>query len=145
MICYTVSKYNNKVDKHNEWTDYSDIGKVFDGKKLTMDEYLSVEQNYIGFVIDALRINNVSNLILTELEVYEEIKWTDNQRVNVSDISEVIKDVLRNKCWCKLKTDNFCLCFGFDFYMRIKSNIDYGYLVKMCDKYGLFIKNETEK
>lgn len=142
MICYTVSKYNNKVDKHNEWTDYTDIGKVFGGKKLTIDEYLSVEQNYIGFVIDALRINNVSSLLLAELEVYEEIKWKDNQRVDVLDISEVIKDVLRNKCWCKLKTDNFCLCFGFDFYMHIKSNIDYACLVELCNRYGLFIKNK---
>ena len=142
MICYTVSKYNNKVDKHNEWTDYTDIGKVFGGKKLTIDEYMSVEQNYIGFVIDALRINNVSSLLLAELEVYEEIKWKDNQRVDVLDISEVIKDVLRNKCWCKLKTDNFCLCFGFDFYMHIKSNIDYACLVELCNRYDLFIKNK---
>lgn len=142
MICYTVSKYDNKVKNHNEWTDYSDIRKVFDGKKLTIDEYLSVEQNYIDFILEVLKLNNVLDLTLTELEVYENIKWTENQTINVSVVPAVIKDILRNKCWCKLKGDGFCLCFGFDFYMHIKSNIDYACLVKLCNRYGLYIKND---
>ena len=143
MICYTVSKYDNNVAAHNEWTDYSDIGKVFDGKKLTINEYLSVEQRYIDFVFDIMNLSEVSALSLNELEAYENIKWCENQIINALEVPEVMRDVLRNRCWCKLKGENFCLCFGFDFYLHVKTNVDYDSLIHMCDRYGLFIKEKV--
>lgn len=143
MICYTVSKYNEKVDNHNEWTDYSDIGKVFDGKELTMEDYLSVEQKYIDFIRDVLDVGNISVLVLTEFEIHEDIKWKENQTIKASEAPEVIKDILRNRFWCKFKSTDLCLCFGFDFYMHVKTNVNYGSLLELCNKYGLYIKENS--
>ena len=140
MICYTISKYDYNIKNHTEWTDYSDIGKSFNGKTLTMEEYLLVEQNYIGFILDILNENNILTLTLSELEIYEETKWFNTQILNLYDISSIIKDILRNKCWCKLKGEDFCLCFGYDFYMHIKTSLDYNRITKYCEKYSLFIK-----
>ncbi len=53
MFDWRVTKYDPKNRDHNgwyvkdEWTDYSDIGKSFEGKRLTFWEYFNVESKYI--------------------------------------------------------------------------------------------------
>ena len=53
MLFYRVTKYDPKnrssrgIYTVNEWTSYCDIGKIFDGKKLTFEEYREIEDRYI--------------------------------------------------------------------------------------------------
>ena len=48
IVKYPPQNYINGIYEKDEWTDYSDIGKVFDDKLFTLEEYLSVEKKYIN-------------------------------------------------------------------------------------------------
>ena len=48
MYKYIVFKSDlRKVDNMDEWTSFSDIGKIFNNKVLTIDEYLLTENKYL--------------------------------------------------------------------------------------------------
>lgn len=48
IVKYSPQKYNrNGVYTADEWTSRDDIGKYFDGKLFTLEEYLNIEKHYI--------------------------------------------------------------------------------------------------
>lgn len=53
MYKYRISKYNPQYRNEegcytkNEWTSYSDIGTIYEGRKFTKEEYLYVEKNIV--------------------------------------------------------------------------------------------------
>lgn len=56
MTEYRITKYNpaNRIDgiyMADEWTGFSDIGKVFGGTKLSQDIYLKTERAYIDWLL----------------------------------------------------------------------------------------------
>ncbi len=56
---HTITKYPpwnyvNGCYTKDEWTDYSDIGKIFDDKLFTLEEYLLVEQKYVNVILTIL-------------------------------------------------------------------------------------------
>lgn len=56
MKCWRITKYNPKFRNElghyqkKEWTSVSDIGKIFEGKQLTVEEYLNTENLYINSI-----------------------------------------------------------------------------------------------
>ena len=68
MYYYRVSKYNPKLRDSfgnylaDDWTSYSDIGKMYLGKKLTFEEYKKVELSYIKFVLFSMKKTNIKHL-----------------------------------------------------------------------------------
>ena len=144
MYCYKISKYNpekfkNGIYQADEWTDYSDIGKNFGYKVLTMDEYLKIEKNYINLILKIVEQTVSSALIIEGLENYDEVIWKNNQRISGAQLEQLIQDCLRNRCWCKVKSENFCLCFGYDFYIHICCCIPSKCIKKLCDEFSLFL------
>ena len=66
IFCYKISKYNPKNYKDgayqlDEWTDFSDIGKVFESGIFTMEEYLKVEKNYIDFILKVVKEKKINS------------------------------------------------------------------------------------
>ena len=57
-----IVKYNPKyydiqgVYTKDEWTDFSDVGREFEGKRLSIEEYLVVENNFIAFVRECVEL-----------------------------------------------------------------------------------------
>ncbi len=51
----------------------SDVGKLYDGRQLTVDEYLLVEDAYAEVVKDLLTMAKVNSLRVVELEDYENV------------------------------------------------------------------------
>ena len=57
MYQYRITKYNPKYRQldgkylNNEWTSYSDIGKKYNGKLFTMQNYIEVENSYVTAII----------------------------------------------------------------------------------------------
>ena len=76
MYYYRVSKYNPKLRDSfgnylaDDWTSYSDIGKMYLGKKLTFEEYKKVELSYIKFVLFSMKKTNIKHLKIEKLEKY---------------------------------------------------------------------------
>lgn len=132
---WRITKYNPKhrnesgVYSFDEWTSYSDVGKVFNGKELTITEYERYEKAYIESVLCLMECNQINKLQITGLEIYEDVNGLINNLVNgimltIDEIKVVIKYILREYIWCKLVFDeNFYVHFGYDFIMYIGSSV----------------------
>ena len=147
-FCYTISKYDptfyvNGIFVKDEWTDFSDIGKIFDNKELTREEYEKTENNYINFIVSILDFINVHKLKISDLEIYTSVQWKNVQTIPVSKLPELIRDCLRNNCWCKIHGSEICLCFGFDFYLHLNCNLNYDTVNKISRNNSLFLKHQT--
>jgi len=145
MNQYRITKYNpahrNGRGEYtiNEWTDFSDIGKKFDGVELTTDMYLEVENAYISVAIAVFERMNINYVTIRQLEKHTGFcQFQNNQKITLSELRHVIKDILRNRFWCKLIAENCFVHFGYDFYMYIGCNISKEEIVKNALEKGLF-------
>ncbi len=150
MKKYRISKYNpmNRDDlgnyKINDWTSYSDIGKEFNHKVFSVDEYISVEDKYIQILKMILQEENIEKLILKDLEknfnVSEIAKFLNDYNLSLSikekelfkfvtngveiflaDVNAITRLLLRECLWCRLKSpeDDLDIEIGYDYYMYI--------------------------
>lgn len=130
MNQYRITKYNpifrNMYGHYTarEWTDFSDVGKEFNGVILTMDKYLYYENAYIKTAISMLKSCNINNLIIKNLEIYNNDNLFENQIFFLENIPNAIRNILRNNFWCKLETKEFFIHFGFDYYMYIGCTLE---------------------
>ena len=77
IVKYSPLFYDaNGVFHKNEWTSCSEIGKSFDGKKLTTEEYFTTENNYIKCLNRDVVYNKViASKLKTDLDWLE---WQAN-------------------------------------------------------------------
>ena len=134
MYSYRVTKYNpknrNKDDTYTlkEWTSISD----FKGEELNSD-YISYEYAYINAIYEFMNLNCIQELYIDELEKDNSINKyldinidikdiTNYDRLNKEKIKDIIKLILREVIYAKLKSDNKMeVHFGYDYYMYILS------------------------
>ena len=69
MYNYSITKYKGILDLniYKEWGAISDIGKIYNGKKLTMDEYKKTEDAYIEALFIILKYMNIKTLKLKNM------------------------------------------------------------------------------
>ena len=145
MNKYIVFKSDfRKVDNIDEWTSFSDIGKIFNNKVLTMDEYLLIENKYLKFIEDLLNECNVKQLTIKSIEFIEKTNWKKGQKLNNKEIIKICKDSLREKCWVYLKSKNLNISFGYDYYLFIETSYDYDDIKSIISFNGLYINNYYE-
>lgn len=143
MTEYRITKYNpaNRVDGvylTDEWTSFSDIGKVFGGTKLSQDVYMKTEQAYINCCIALIEKAQISNLSIEHAEYYTENVHFPSSISNEQDIRQVITACLREQCWLKLIANNFFIHFGYDYYMYIGSILPNESVVEIATQHGLY-------
>src|SRR5476651_1262643 len=74
MFGWRITKYNPQYRDDsgaylkNEWTCYSEIGKTFEGKIFTFEEYLKIENAYIQAVLLFMECLNLDSLRISCLE-----------------------------------------------------------------------------
>ena len=164
MSNYRITKYNPQfrdIDgsfTKNEWTSISDIGKNFDNKKLTVNEYFKVENSYIQAIIFIMKTLKQSSLYVTNLEKYElsidqNIEYPpymietyhaiyEGKQANIDEIITIARLILRETLWCKLSNKNVFIHFGFDYYMYLGSISKISdKIIKDIEKLGLFVEN----
>jgi len=161
---WRVTKYNPQLRDSlgryqvNEWSGASDIGETFDGKELTIDEYLHMEDLYIQSVNWFLRESDVQSLQIMGLESQKEygpaVKryklgdlLTENSRhadqmwVGGTDLENVCRLNLRSLIWCKLELSNeFFVHFGYDYYMYIGSKCPCQEAIQKTQEVGLYVE-----
>jgi len=143
MNYFRISKYNPKFRINgsymlDDWTSFFDVGKSFFGKKLTLKAYEEVELNYIKCVLELFSYSNLKFLRIEALEVYRNVKWTNNQVLNETTLAAFIKDCLREKCWARLMGQDFFIHFGYDYYMYFGAEIDRDLVNTIIKKHNLF-------
>ena len=125
MKQYRVTKYNPAYRNNDgsysnkEWTSFSDVGN-----SVTEDEYINIENSYIESALKFLEEYNVTTLSIKELENSgncEEpgIKLVNGEALDLESLHKVIRNILREKYWAKLESDNAFIHLGWDYYMYI--------------------------
>jgi len=142
---YNTLHYNeNGVYTKDEWTSIYDVGKIYDGKVFTIQDYLETEKRYIEAVKIIMRLNKCKELNIRHLEKHDYVKGftveedekleekyikiENKQKINYKDIEIVIKLILRETIWCDLinLSKRLYIRFGYDYYMyfNTKTKID---------------------
>ena len=142
----------------------TDIGKVYDGKRFTREEYLETEDKYVRAVIRGMELAGCSFLTVEYLSIHrnkrkmkrftpKDILYEQNKdlydmflsikegmRIHISQIEKAVRLNLRGYIDCDLtnKKKDFYVRFGFDYYMTFNSNIDKSILKKEIEKIGLY-------
>lgn len=167
MISWRITKYNpkyrNEKDEYqkDEWTSCHDIGKLYDGKEFTVDDYMAVENAYIDTVLSFVNGVNIKTLTVKYLEKHNDnnikfhkipLIYTEEmielfKRVHegtvleIRDIGHLCRLVLREQLWCKLENDNkMFIHFGYDYYMYIGCLSKPKRVINLIEKIGLFIE-----
>ena len=143
MTEYRITKYNpsNRVDGvyiADEWTNISDIGKVFNGKTLSRDTYLKTEQAYIDCCMALIEKAQISQLSIKYAEYYTENLRFPSSISNTQDIRKAVTACLREQCWLILVAEDFFIHFGYDYYMYICSTLPRETVAEIAAKQGLF-------
>ena len=144
MFSYRICKYNPQYREKDgtytidEWTEFSDIGKIFCGKMLTDAEYFQIENNYISCIISILKKNNLLALRIDNLENYRNVAWENEESVPINMLSHLLRDCLINNCWCKLSGADFYVHFGYDFYIYIGCLLPPSEVTLICFDNNLF-------
>ncbi|MBQ7291542.1 MAG: hypothetical protein IJW76_07460 [Clostridia bacterium] len=146
MNYYRISKYNSEYRKNNiytidEWTAYSDIGKIYNGKEFDYPEYMKIESNYIEMLVHIFKLLKIDKLKILCLEKYEEnLDWQDNEILNNEKAITFAADCLREKCWGKLYSNEFIWKTGYDFYMYLACELTLKQITEISKKYNLFVE-----
>lgn len=141
MNKYTISKYkNNKIAK-DDWTDYSDVGLIFNNEVLTLQDYEIVEDNYIEAikqVLERLKIEKLYIKDYTENNIKQKEK--NGTIITVNECIHLVKKILRNQLtYCVFYfPKKFRLSFDFDFYIYISCNIKPNSMRKILEQYHLY-------
>lgn len=161
MLSLRITKYNplyrtptGSYEK-NEWTSFSDIGKIFENKELTFDDYLVVENAYIDALLAFMECNNIDTMRIRSLEKQATPKGsgfypqeiidsfsliTNGMAADKKLITDIARLSLREDIWCKLEAKKMFAHFGYDYYMYIGTASQCSEAIVRSEKLGLFIE-----
>ena len=73
IVKYSPQKYDsNGIYTADEWACMWDVGKKFDGKLFTLEEYLRVEQRYVSVILSIMKAMNCKYMTIQYLEADKE-------------------------------------------------------------------------
>ena len=139
---YRITKYNpiyriNGIYNRDEWTAISDVGKSYNGKIFTFEEYLAVEKSYLSVIENILQELNIKSVRIKQGEnIYS--KLNNSVLYSQEDVLLVARGCLREEFWCKLVSKNFFIHFGYDYYMYIGADIEEERMAEIARANGLF-------
>ncbi len=164
----SVTKYNPQnfnsegVFLLNEWTSYSDIGKIIDLKTnsfLSKKSYLEVENNYVYSVkmfmqelnTDKVKITNMHKISdkddfikHKDMDLYKFYTKLAEGEYSLDSIELIMKLVLREYIQVTIEIithnrDSF-IYFGFDYYMYfVSDSVDFNKLKNKLINYGMYL------
>lgn len=146
----------------NEWTDFSDVNKRINHKKLTAEEYLNVETNYVDMAVEVCYasgckfmtmilfqcwINEPDNILdfdnsLATEKLIKSIRVFDTKRYSISQFKKLLRLALRGYINCVFVNleNKVQIDIGYDFYMHILAlRLPYFTLQNMASSHGLYL------
>lgn len=162
---WRVTKYNPRLrDEHGhytlveDWTSPYEIGNSFDGKELTLEDYLRIEEAYIDSAISFMEESGIQSVRVLGLEgsiteedrasflyesEFEGVVLKEDSLVDLGALRLIMKMVLRDFIWCQLYDgDRFFIHFGTDYYMYVGSHVNCPAAIEWSATHGLFVESE---
>ena len=148
IVKYMPEGYDdNGVYCRDEWTDFSDIGKTFDGVIFTMEEYLEIENRYIECAVDIMDASQCTFLTIGYVHDYNNKGYRYKDRVRREQLRDVLRDILRNEVWCVLVNlkHNVQINFGWDYYMNVICPLEENCLQKIVESHNLYLNPRSKR
>lgn len=173
MVSWRITKYDPKDRDQNgvflkeSWTSFSDVGKVVDGSKVTVEDYIRVEDAYIQAVKAFFEPVKPIPVTFCDLEYMDHIEalaemqgkyptfyspellrlfttLSDGCRLDYNQIDPLCRLILREHIWGKMmledKHHRMFAHFGYDYYMYLGSNHSDKQVLSKIKKTGLYIE-----
>jgi len=142
MYWWLVTKYDPQYRDasrrylRDEWIGPAQIGEAFVDGVLTQEEYVRVEGLYAAAVVRLWTASGEPALQIQGLELasgfglppqtddLDDVGFGDwlpvnGERAPAARLEALVRWCLRDLGWCRLVSDEFCVHFGYDFYMQI--------------------------
>lgn len=173
IFYWQLSKYKNDIPLYGGeqqiWTAVSDIGKVFNGEVLSVEEYKMVEDLYIKSIFLFIRYTKTDGLAVMQLEkplswdvikesngkkglndyhsanfreVYDSISV--GQVIDSNEVEFICRLALRENLWIQLQSESMFLSFDYDYYVDIGVAEAYDAAIDQIRKWGLNINKWEE-
>ena len=137
---YDISKRMNGFFQDIDWTSFSDIGKVYHDKELTLETYLQVENAYLWFIESICSTLGITQMEINSLEDPRNrcIHKDGSFLLSVDEILNVSRDCLREYYWCRIEHPRLFLHFGYDYYLYVGSKLNFVQIKNIASEYGLY-------
>lgn len=122
---YRVNKYISPLPGNNEWISFYDIGSL-----VTEEDYLYTENEFIKLFKDVSALFDIRDYKITDLENYKKLDYHNGDKIQCIYIEPLLRDILRERLWCKLRSNKLEFHFGYDYYMYI---VSYDFPISMSD------------
>ena len=124
----------------DEWTEFSDIGKAFNGIVLTLDVYENIERNYIETACQLLGMTTIQVFSATDIEGSFPCD-IDQKSISITVLPNILRGLLRNEFWCRLIThEGFYIHIGRDYYMYLGLPGQVESATEIAKNNGLFLE-----
>lgn len=166
MYNWRITKYNpiyrtsSGAYNIDDWTSFSDIGRIYGGKEINFSDYIAIESAYIKAItsfmeeleIDSLEVKNLEknsdrlelpdiNTMYSKEMIEMFLNVHNNLVADKSSINILCRLVLREYLWCKLEiASTMFVHFGHDYYMYIGSIKECKDAIGKIIKSGLFVE-----
>jgi len=148
---YRVTKYDPRHRDQegrytvDEWIMFSQIGKVFNGKQFTIDDYQRTENAYVDTALSYLTEAEALPVCVRQLEdphgEAAKIGVADRDLLDRERVVEMMRLALRARAWCRLVSSNAFVHFGYDYYMYIGVTVDCCESRALAVSRGLFVED----
>jgi hypothetical protein len=158
-------KSNGKYDL-DDWTSISDIGKTFEGKLLSVDEYKCIEDKYVKVVklimdfisapiliVDRVQRSSGGSDFEITISKYSELynqnciidlyqTISDKMELSSEQIESLIRLLLREDIGAEVYFENkLNLFIGYDFLMGIHTSNPIDRIIADIEEIGLFVES----
>ncbi|MGG0658289.1 hypothetical protein [Rummeliibacillus pycnus] len=148
-----------------DWTAISDIGKVFNGKELTIESYKKTEDSYISVIRLIMEYLNVPYLTVTDvirsfpLEMFKNL-ISDYHELYSKEMIEYYSSEKNNDTLEKEYIDVFCrlllredigskifynrkmkIFIGYDYLMSIHTSKSLDSMISLIEELGLYVED----
>lgn len=148
---YRVTKYDpsfrdtNGAFLRGDWTSYSDIGRIYNGKLLSESQYLAIENAYLLSIEEFLREAGIEALQLRKLEHnarHELPQFIQPQALlSASQCVEFARIALHEISWGMLVAPGRAYVhFGYDYYMYLGLPTKCPKAIAAAHARGLFVE-----
>lgn len=149
MHSFRITKYNpvyrnaSGAYTRDDWTSYSDIGRTYAGKTLSLHEYQAVEATYIEVAVRFLRDAGIRELVVRSFENSDKNQTSikEGAVLTLEQVAHVMRAVLRQEFWCRLEGQTSYVHLGWDFYMYVGVPAECRLAQTEASHRGLFVES----